>query len=97
MAVVLSATWIAREGSEETVLDALVKLSPLSRQEPGCRYYQAYRDPGEPRVFRIFEIYDDQDAVAAHAASPHFERYALGQAIPELETRERAFYETIDA
>jgi quinol monooxygenase YgiN len=97
MAVVLSATWTAKEGSEEVVLDALTKLSPLSRQEPGCRYYQAYRDPAEPRVFRIFEIYDDQDAVAAHASSPHFEQFALGQAIPELENRERVFYETIDA
>ncbi len=97
MAVVLKATWTAREGSEDDVLGALEQLAPLSRQEPGCRFYQAYRDPTEPRVFHIFEIYDDEDAVAAHASSPHFEQYALGHAIPLLETRERAFYETIDA
>ena len=97
MAVVLKATWIANEGAEEVVLDALTKLSPLSREEPGCSFYQAYRDPAEPRVFHIFEIYDDEDAVAAHGASPHFQRYALEQAIPVLERRERAFYETIDA
>ena len=97
MAVVLKATWTANEGSEDVVLDALTKLSPLSRAEPGCRYYQAYRDPAEPRVFHIFEIYDDEDAVAAHGASAHFEEFALGQAIPALESRERAFYETIDA
>ena len=96
MAVVLKATWVANEGAEEIVLDALAKLSPLSREEPGCRFYQAYRDPSEPRVFHIFEIYDDEDAVAAHGSSPHFERYALGQAIPLLERRERSFYETID-
>ena len=97
MAVVLKATWTASPGAEDTVLDALTKLAPLSRQEPGCRFYQAYRDPAEPRVFHIFEIYDDQDAVAAHGASEHFERYAVGQAIPVLESRERAFFETIDA
>jgi quinol monooxygenase YgiN len=97
VAVVLKATWVAKEGAEATVLDALEKLSPLSRAEPGCRYYQAYRDPAEPRVFHVFEVYDDQDAVAAHAGSEHFARYALGQAIPELKTRERDFYETIDA
>jgi quinol monooxygenase YgiN len=97
MAVVLKATWTARPGSEDIVLDALTQLSPLSREEPGCRFYQAYRDPAEPRVFHIFEIYDDQDAVAAHGASEHFERYAVGQAIPLLESRERAFFETIDA
>lgn len=97
MAVVLKATWIANPGAEDTVLDALTSLSPLSRAEPGCRFYQAYRDPAQPRTFHIFEIYDDQDAVAAHAESEHFARYALGQAIPVLASRERAFYETIDA
>jgi quinol monooxygenase YgiN len=97
MAVVLRATWIAQEGAEATVLDAIEMLTPPSRAEPGCRFYQAYRDPAEPRVFHIFEIYDDEDAVADHGASEHFERYALGQAIPVLESRERAFFETIDA
>jgi hypothetical protein len=29
-------------------------------------------------------------------ATPHFERYVKGEAIPNLESRERAFYETID-
>ena len=96
MAVVLRATWTATEGAEAVVLDALTKLAPLSRAEPGCCYYQAYRDPAAPRVFHIFEIYDDDEAVAAHAASEHFQEYGLGQAIPLLETREREFFETID-
>jgi quinol monooxygenase YgiN len=96
MAVVLKATWTAKPGAEELVLDALTKLSPLSREEPGCRFYQVYRDPAEPRVFHIFEIYDDEDAVAAHASSAHFAEHALGRAIPELESRERAFFETVD-
>jgi len=72
MAVVLKATWTATEGSEAIVLDALEKLAPRSREEPGCRVYQAYRDPAEPRVFHIFEIYDDEAAVEAHRAAPHF-------------------------
>jgi quinol monooxygenase YgiN len=96
MAVVLKATWIANEGAESVVLDALEKLSPPSRDEPGCRFYQAYRDPAEPRVFHIFEIYDDEAAVEAHGASEHFRAYALGQAIPALESRSREFFETID-
>ena len=97
MAVVLKATWIANEGAENVVLDALEKLSPTSRDEPGCRFYQAYRDPAEPRVFHIFEIYDDEAAVEAHGASEHFREYALGQAIPVLESRSREFFQTIDA
>jgi quinol monooxygenase YgiN len=54
-------------------------------------------NPGQPRIFRIFEIYDDETALKAHAASEHFAKWALGQAIPVLADRQREFYETLDA
>jgi quinol monooxygenase YgiN len=96
MSYVVEATWIAEVGHAETVLEALRQLAPLSRAEPGCRFYQVYGDPAEPRVFRIFEIYDDEAAFAEHGASEHFQRYGFGLAIPLLENRERAFFETLD-
>ena len=96
MAFVCSATWIAKPGEEETVRAALEKLSPASRDEPGNLYYQAYQSPEEPNTFRIFEVYADEEAFTAHATYPHFEKWALGQAIPVLERRQRDFYETLD-
>src|SRR5689334_17494038 len=95
MAYVVNAIWTAEAGQEEVVRDAIEKLTPPSRSEPGNQLYQAYRDPAEPGVFRLFEVYDDEQAYAAHGASEHFARYALGQAIPVLAARERFFYETI--
>jgi quinol monooxygenase YgiN len=95
MAYVVAATWTAQPGQEAVVLDAVEKLTPPSRAEPGNRFYQAYRDPAEPGVFRLFEVYDDEAAYAAHGASEHFATYGHGQAIPALATRERACYETI--
>jgi quinol monooxygenase YgiN len=95
MAYVVSATWTAQPGQEDTVRDAIEKLTPPSRQEPGNRFYQAFQDPAEPLVFRLFEVYDDEEAYAAHGASEHFAEYGHGQAIPVLANRERAFYETI--
>jgi quinol monooxygenase YgiN len=95
MAYVVNATWTAKPGQEDVVRDAIEKLTPPSRQEPGNRFYQAYQDPAEPNVFRLFEIYDDEEAYAAHGASAHFAEYGLAQAIPVLASRERAFYETI--
>ena len=95
MAYVVAATWTAEPGKEDVVLDAIEKLTPPSREEAGNRFYQAYQDPAEPSVFRLFEIYADEDAYAAHGASEHFATYGLNQAIPVLTNRERAFYETI--
>lgn len=95
MAYVVCATWTAQPGKEDVVRDAITKLAPPSREEPGNRFYQAFQDPAEPGIFRLFEIYDDEAAYAAHAASEHFEEYAVQQAIPVLTGRERAFFETI--
>lgn len=96
MPFVCSATWTAKEGQAHLVREALANLSPASREEPGNIYYQAYQDPEEPNVFRIFEVYEDEDAFKAHGTYAHFEKWALGQAIPALEVRVRDFYTTLD-
>ena len=96
MAYVVSAVWTAKPGKEELVRDVIRQLVPLSRAEPGCRFYQPYFDPAVPLVFRLFEIYDDEAAYKAHAESEHFQRLALEQAIPQLDSRERRFYETFE-
>lgn len=96
MAFVCVATWVAKEGSAHLVDEALKHLSPASRTEEGNIYYQAYRSPEEPNTFRIFEVYKDEAAFKQHASYEHFEKWALGQAIPALELRQRDFFETLD-
>ena len=96
MAYVVTAVWTAQPGQEEIVRDAILQLVPPSRAEPGCRFYQPYADPDDPRVFRLFEVYDDEQAYRAHGESEHFRRLGFGQAIPVLEKRERAFFETLE-
>ena len=95
MAFVLTAKWTAKAGEEERVRDVLERLAGPSREEPGCRFYQPCQDTEDPRVFLIFEIYDDAAAFEAHGASEHFQEIAVGEAFALLESRERAFYETL--
>jgi quinol monooxygenase YgiN len=97
MAYVVTATWTAKEGEEERVLQAVRNLIEPSRAEPGCLYYQANRDPEDPRVFFFYEQYADENAYKAHGESEHFKRYGLGEAIPLLESRERRFYTTLES
>lgn len=96
MTFVVAATWTAKHGEEEAVAAALRRLAPASRAEPGMLLYQPHRDPANPRVFFLYEQYIDQAAYEAHTQSDHFERFALGEAIPRLEERERVFWETWD-
>lgn len=95
MAFVCSATWTAQPGKEDLVHEALRMLAAASRNEPGCQNYIVHLDSEQPHVFKIFEVYDDEEAFKQHAAYPHFQEY-LGKAIPALANRERVFTSVVD-
>lgn len=42
--------------------------------EPGCRQFDVCVDPERDNVFFLYEIYDDDAAIAAHLATAHFLR-----------------------
>jgi quinol monooxygenase YgiN len=92
MTFVVIARWTAKHGEEEAVAAALERLAPPSREESGCLTYLVNRSLSDPRVFLLFEEYADEDAYKTHAESDHFARFALGEGIPHLESREREFY-----
>ncbi|MGH7910369.1 MAG: putative quinol monooxygenase [Candidatus Dormibacteraceae bacterium] len=95
MAYVVAATYTAKSGEEGRVQSILGTMAPLSREEPGCRFYQAHRSPEDPTVFFLYEQYDDENAYRQHQETPHFKEHILGEAIPRLASRERAFYITL--
>jgi quinol monooxygenase YgiN len=97
MTYVVAVKWIARPGEEDEVARCLRALAGPSRAEAGVLVYRPHRDPADPRVFYLYEEYVDEAAYAAHAASPHVQEVALGDAIPRLEARIREIYEPLDA
>jgi (4S)-4-hydroxy-5-phosphonooxypentane-2,3-dione isomerase len=40
--------------------------------EPGCRLFEVCRDPADPALFFLYELYDHEAAIDAHLHSPHF-------------------------
>jgi quinol monooxygenase YgiN len=95
MAFVVAALWRAKPGKEELIAQIIEKMTPLSRQEPGCLFYQAQRSITDPQLFFLYEQYVDEAGYETHMATPHFVEYVKGEAIPNLESRERAFYTTL--
>ena len=96
MTYVVCATWIAKEGEAENVAAAVEKMVGPSRAEPGILQYQPHRDPENPNVFFFYEQYADKAAYDSHVESAHMQAHGFGDAIPRLESRQRAFYETWD-
>ena len=96
MTYVVTAIWYAKEGEEERVAEILARNAALSAQEPGCRMFIGHRSNDDSRTFFLYEQYDDEAAFKAHTETAHFRELVLGDVVPRLERRERAFYTPID-
>ena len=74
---------IAVLGTFRFPLEALDQARPLMRQvieatlaEPGCRAYSYAEDVAEPGLFRVTELWDSREALAAHFRTPHMQGWA---------------------
>lgn len=93
--VVLAVTWMAKAGHETEVASIFSKLTEESRKEPGCLMYQVHRHKTEPRRFFIYEQYQNDAALEAHRATPHFLQHAR-KALPKIADRmEGQLYEPL--
>jgi quinol monooxygenase YgiN len=96
MAYVVAAKWRAHPGKTDRLLAVIQEMTPPSRAEAACLFYQAQRSEEDPDLFFLYEQYADEAGYEAHMASEHFTRLVKQEAIPELlADRERAFYTTI--
>ena len=68
--------------------ELVAEFTEATRQEPGNVHYQAHRVPDQPGRLHLYEIYRDAEALAAHRATDHFQRYLLGDILPRLESRQ---------
>jgi quinol monooxygenase YgiN len=67
------ATITAREGNQALVRAALERIVPPSRAEAGCLRYDLNLDLGNHASFVMLEAWRDEEALAAHEATPHFQ------------------------
>jgi quinol monooxygenase YgiN len=72
----------------EDMAETLRQLAEASRQEPGCTSYHPHQVEDEPDTVVIYEQYKDEKALAAHRASDHFKKLAVGGLYQRM--RERA-------
>ncbi|MFB6206221.1 MAG: putative quinol monooxygenase [Haloglomus sp.] len=80
--IVLNATIPIDPASRETAVEAVTELAQRSREEDGVVDYRAALDVEDDSTLRIFEQYEDDDALQAHMESDHFE--AFQARIPEF-------------
>ncbi|MDP3175747.1 putative quinol monooxygenase [Phenylobacterium sp.] len=63
----------AADGKDAALEQAFGELAAKVRAgEPGCLMYQLTKSRTEPGVYKVLELYKDEDALNAHRASEHF-------------------------
>ena len=75
--ITIVARNVIREGKQEDFLKAVQPLIEASRAECGNVFYE---DVADSRAFCFIERWADEEAVAAHNASPHFRAWTAAKA-----------------
>ncbi len=60
------------------IAETLRLLAEASRNEPGCVSYIPHQLDDDPDTVIIYEQYKDAQALAAHRATEHFNKLAVG-------------------
>jgi quinol monooxygenase YgiN len=74
----------ARDNAEYAVAD-----------EPGCLRFDIIQDRDDKHLFRFYEVYTDDAALAAHRQTPHFKKYIESSAPWMSVPAERAISDTV--
>jgi quinol monooxygenase YgiN len=73
--VKIMAILAARPGKAGELEALLSGMAPACRAEPGNLRWDIWRDQADAARFVLDELYQDNDAVAAHRQTPHFKAY----------------------
>ena len=66
-----------REGKEEEFEAVMLDLAAkVNANEPGCHLYKLCKD--SDGGYTVMEMYENEDAMAAHVASEHFKASGAG-------------------
>jgi len=87
MSYVVAATYVSKPDAADELRKHLAAMIEPTGAEEGCEQYTVVNSNDDPRTFLLFEIYRDEEAFKAHAASTHFEEHIRKHAWDLLESR----------
>ncbi len=96
MTSALIARYYVVPGNAPLVEETLRTMAErVKADEPACLVYNANVDPENENLYCLYEVYENEDAVAAHRETPHFKELIEGIIVPVLEKRERELYRQV--
>jgi quinol monooxygenase YgiN len=71
--IILAGTIRIGTGKRDDALELIETMIEATRAEPGCLDYRFSFDVSDDHLVHIFELFEDEAALAAHRASPHMQ------------------------
>jgi len=90
--IVLIVHMTIQPGKQDECIHLLREMTAETVKEPGCIQYVTHQSTENPLSFAFYESYNDQAALDAHRASPHFARYIRGGIDVLVESRTRELF-----
>ena len=73
------ATLTAAEGKGPELVKVFTELAAkVKANEPGCLMYQLTQSRTEPNVYKVLEMYSDEDALKHHGGTDYFKAAGAG-------------------
>lgn len=69
--LIIAGTLTVEPDHRQAMLESVATMVEASRAEAGCHEYVFTPDPHEPSLVRLFELWESEEALAAHFASEH--------------------------
>jgi quinol monooxygenase YgiN len=93
--VVVIARFLAREGKDGELLEAMHKLMEPTHKEPGYLRYELNQNVDNPRVITYVEKFKDQSAFEAHKISPYIVSFFRDVAPNLVEQQDVTFHREV--
>jgi len=93
--IVLIVHMTLKPGTADECIRLMHAQAEASLKEPGCLQFLVHQSIENPLHFALYEAYQDEAALAAHRATPHFARYITGGIDALIESRTRELFQQV--
>lgn len=91
------AIWKVKEGQTDAVLHTLKTVVEKTRKEKGNLFFNIHQSNTDANTIVLYEGYTDNNAIAEHRNTTHYQELVAGKIIPLLESREVMLTSPVDA
>ena len=73
--LIISGEVQVKPEARDRAIEVALKMAKASETEEGCISYRFYASLEDPNTFRIFEVWETEEALNSHFETPHMQEF----------------------